>query len=215
MGVNKSTWYLLGLASGAGGEAAKGFKLGWQYHGYDAIVRNINETHSPNAGGSISRSASFLDYSWTSRPSGGGGDGGHGGGGGESNSSLAWQIGIKRDGTVSITDEIKDAHEGLMECGVIFVFQWKNPSMCLGGKFEWIGKGDSEGEHHDVNKKNVVKKLEDPPGKTKQQNYWYEHGAKPGPYVVSKLLQKTDTDGGIIVTVGGLWKAMDWAHIPS
>lgn len=214
MADRKATWYLLGIAMG-GDDSAPGFQVGWQYSDeYAAVVENINETHEPNAGGG--GRGVFGSTLWTPRPAGGGGDGGHGGGnssgGGGSGETLAWQISVDRDGNVSITNELKDALEGLVEVGVLFVFQWKNPKKAIGGKFDWIGRGDG----HDVNRQNVVSKLEDPVGAVKRNNYWFQHGAKPGPYVPSQLLKKrTVSDGGIIVTVGPYWKAMDWAHIPN
>lgn len=127
----------------------------------------------------------------------------------------AGSLTLNRDGTVHIGDDIKSSSDKLMECGVIFVFQWKNPKMCLGGKFEWIGKGESEGEHHDVSNQNVVRKLEKPVGVTKKVNYWYEHGAKPGPCVVSRLLKLKSGVGGCIVTVdrARFCKVYDWASI--
>lgn len=183
MAERKSTWFLLGQAAGGGGEAAKGFKLGWQYSGYDAVARAINEPR----GGTAAKE-----------------DG------------LSNGISLDRSGNVSITDAIKNTSDQLMHVGVIFVFQWNNPAMCLGGKFDWIGHGGSEGEYHDLNRQNIVHKLEDPVGKTKQQNYWYENGAKPGPYIVSKLLKRTSGVGGAIVTIGDggvFWKTYRWSAI--
>ena len=154
----------------------------------------------------------------------GGGDGGHGGGGaggdgghggGNAELSLAWGIHLDRDGNVSITDAIKEACQGLVKVGVLFVLEWKNPKKALGGKFDWIGEGDAEGSHHNVSKQNIVSKMEKPVGKTKPNAYWYQRGCPKGPYIVSELLKKKSDIGGVIVTVGGLWKAMDWAHIPN
>lgn len=219
----------MGLAA-ASSRKELGFKMGWQFSPeYTAIVENINETHEPAAGGEIAGVIGPSSIIISTRV--GGGDGGHGGGNGGGNGDggggggggghgggnfspdLAWGISLDRDGNVGITNDIKEAHEGLMEVGVLFVLQWKNPKKALGGKFDWIGAGEDGGSWHDVNRQNIVHKLEDPVGRTKSKNYWFDNGAKPGPYVVSKMLKQTGTIGGVIVTVGGLWKAMDWAHI--
>ena len=181
MGVNKATWYLLGLASGGGAEAAPGFKLGWQYKGYESVVKNIENTD---------------DSIWTQ-------DGSKG-------------LTLSRDGTVRITEEMKEAGGGeLMQVGVIFVFGWKKPSMCLGGKFDWIGKGEMDGSSHDLISQNVVKKFEDPVGKIKRPNYWFDNGAKPGLHLPSKMLKKTSGTGGVIVTVGvtKFCKVYGWSKI--
>ena len=178
MAERKSTWYLLGIASG-GDDSAAGFQLGWQYGGYADIVSRIN----------------YTSWIWTSEGAG--------------------SLRLNREGTVSIENDIKESHEGLMEVGVIFVFQWNNPKMALGGKFDWIGRGEDGGEMHDVNSQNIVSKLEDPVGVTKKQNYWFQNGAKPGPLVVSNLLKRTSGTGGVIVTVGRnlFCKAYSWAAI--
>ena len=178
MAVNKSTYYLLGLSSG-GGDDFNGFQVGWQYRGWDEIVKRYTKPEKGDDG-----------------------------------------INLSRDGTVTITDKIKNKSENLYQVGVVFVLgQWGKTTTSLGGKFDWIGHGEMGGDYHDLNSQNIVKKLEDPVGVTKPANYWFKNGAQHGPCIVSVLLKKKSGLGGVIVACfnddGFYGKALEWADIGS